>query len=255
MDVRHIESEVDLKLSLLAGDPLTTDNLIVHPLSLDDVKKIGYANYTRFLSLLTVNREELAKKVEEAREKTIFELFMTANDEGLMAAFLYALSIFLKEDINNMVFDNNLGIVFGARDIEKPIEEYQILNKDNFDDFAQILRYQNCLVDANEEYVKPVILDEKARKILEKIQKGKQKVEEIKKKRNASEDDADFSDIISAVSTKSNTYNKTNIWDLTVYQLYDEYKRLEAISSYETNIIAMVHGAKVDNLKHWSSKL
>ena len=65
----------------------------------------------------------------------------------------------------------------------------------------------------------------------------------------------DISDIISAVSSKSNTISKLNVWDLTLYQLYDEYKRLHAINQYEVNIQALMNGAEGIELKDWSAKL
>ncbi len=65
----------------------------------------------------------------------------------------------------------------------------------------------------------------------------------------------DFYSIVSAVSTKSNSINKLNVWDLTLHQLYDEFDRLQIIDGYNTSLAAMMQGAEIKDLKHWASKV
>ena len=62
---------------------------------------------------------------------------------------------------------------------------------------------------------------EKARRIWEKCQKGKAQM------RKASKQDINMElpNLIGAVAARSGGYTLLNIWDLTVYQLYDQFTR------------------------------
>ncbi len=94
---------------------------------------------------------------------------------------------------------------------------------------------------------------------MEIMENNRKKVEAKKKAKrlaeHGEEEQIDISDIISAVSQKSNTVDIFNIWNLTLYQLYDAYTRLELIDGYEFSIKAMMAGAENVDLKHWSSKI
>lgn len=257
MDIRNIPSDIDLRLSLLYGDEMTGNFLRVKPLTIGQIKKMGYMEYSKHLSILTLDKKEIVGDDPEYDGISLVEIVIHAKNEVLTNAFSEAISAFTGEDIDNLLINDKYGFVFGGLTLDRNAEDCIIVNGDNFPDLVQIIKYQNCLSSTNETYSKPNPADEKSRRILEKLKKGKEIVE--KAKQSASNDggdsNIDFADIVSSVSTKSNTYNKHNVWDMTVYQLYDEYKRLEAISSYETNILAMVQGAKIENLKHWSAKI
>jgi len=79
----------------------------------------------------------------------------------------------------------------------------------------------------------------------------RKKIEGKKKKQQSDDGDGeiDISDIISAVSSKSHSINKLNVWQLTLYQLYDEYARLELIDNYDFSIRAMMAGAEKNRFK------
>ena len=49
--------------------------------------------------------------------------------------------------------------------------------------------------------------------------------------------------------------SKKDLLNYTMFQIYDEYKRLIHIDQYDTNIMALMQGAKNVKLKHWSSKI
>ena len=65
------------------------------------------------------------------------------------------------------------------------------------------------------------VKNKRALKILGKIKKAKQKLS----KSNNSYVDTDLPNLISAIAAKSNSINLINIWDLTVYQLFEQFKK------------------------------
>lgn len=238
-----------MKLNLLAGNSLYSENIEVKPLYLREIAKIGYTEYSQYLGLLTLDKEKVIGGNRELEQFSLLEIIVLSENLELISLFGEALCFFLKQDSENLLVSAN-GFIFGGRDWEQSIEDCFIINGSNFNDIVQIIKYQNCLTSSSQPIEDAV--DEKVRRYQEKLRKAQEKVQEAKKSNGI---EMDFSDVVSAVSTKSNTYNKQNIWDLTVYQLYDEYKRLEAISSYEVSIMAMINGAKIDDLKHWSSRI
>ena len=56
---------------------------------------------------------------------------------------------------------------------------------------------------------------------------------------------------------KARGYTLFNVWDLTIYQLYDQFKRLQLKEDYETGtqmLLAGVDSKKVD-LQYWIKKI
>ena len=76
------------------------------------------------------------------------------------------------------------------------------------------------------------------------MRKNREKIEE---KKAEDSDPLDFYDIVSSVTTRSNSINKLNVNQITIYQLYDEFSRLGMIDTYENSIQASMMGAKLEN--------
>jgi hypothetical protein len=258
MDIRNVEGNVDLKMNLLCGDEMTCDKLVVKPLTIRKIKEIGFMNYNRFLSVVTLDVKSLTNYNPDLEGMSIIDRVIKSRNDMLISSFSEAMGAFLNEDVNDLLINDTLGFVFGGKNLDRDAKTCNVVDSSNFSDFIKIIKYQNCLVEASEKYVNEAPASDKAKLILEKLKKGKEMVEKAKslaKNSSSKSSDTDFADVISAVSTKSNNFNRSNIWDSTVYQLYDEYKRLEAISSYEINIAAMIQGAKIDDLRHWAAKV
>ena len=144
---------------------------------------------------------------------------MIAEDRKLREQYIYVLEFFFVENVSwddytRMFYtyldtdENGVPIPVGA--ISKPIwnelcdailQRCGVKNKDSKDD-------------------KPKFKNKIAEKIWLKTQEGKKKQKEKESK------SMELPNIISAVSAFSKTLNIINIWDLTVYQTYDQFKRL-----------------------------
>lgn len=252
------QSELDLKLKLLAGKEFYVDNICIKPKTLRDIVDIGHEKYMAFLGILTTKAENYLDEdaMKEIRliskdEITMLDVVVFSQDEEMLELFINACGFFLGVDTAHVHYKSELGFVFG--DINTVgMEDLIIVGKDNFREISYVIMYQNCVKNPeSSDFYRPK--NDKAREIIEKLKKNREKVEKAKRAQNNGEVDIDLHSIISSVSAKSPTISKFNIWDLYVYQLYDEYKRLEKISSYETSILAMMNGAKINDLKHWST--
>ena len=87
-----------------------------------------------------------------------------------------------------------------------------------------------------------------------KLAKAKAKAEKAAKERDKG---ISFSDIVSSLCAYGIGYTLFNIWDLTIYQLYDQFKRCQMKEDYETGtqmLLAGVDSKKVD-LQYWMKKI
>lgn len=231
---------------------MNVGDLQVKPITLREIKDIGYIQYNQYLSVLTLKKEELILESKDI-DISVFELIIKSDSQMLKDLLVGAISFFLREKKDEVLVHHLYGLIFGGT-VKNPKDCF-IVDNDNYGELVEVIKLQNGIVTISEfDNFSPE--NDKANSIIAKFKKGREEVKKAKAKKDKGDgSNIDFADIVSAVSTKSNTYNKTNVWDLTIYQLYDEYKRLEMISGYETSIMAMVQGAKVDNLKHWSASM
>ena len=122
-----------------------------------------------------------------------------------------------------------------------------IINKEIYQKILEIIAEINCLkVNKQQE----TYANEKARKMAEKIQQAKQKRSSVQSK-----DSISLADIISAVASRKESLNLLNIWDLTIYQLYDHYNRLIAEDEFDIHAMNYAYWGGEFKCKHWSKQL
>ncbi|AYP68254.1 hypothetical protein PQE75_gp225 [Bacillus phage vB_BcoS-136] len=277
-------SELDLKIVLLGGGSIRVENLNVIPYKLGEIKDYGYTKYMKNLQWVSLSIDDfinsvldLEKKIFLEQEKPnlkTFDFYIKLGGEELQKSLLRTLSMIFKTDDIRILSTGVIAIDFvkkgiitideyGEMTINEDVlesigeDEITIITRDNFDDLTTVIKLQNYLEKPKSDKSEENPVDEETKMLQEHMKKMREKVE-AKKNRQRQDDgesDIDISDIISAVSSKSNSINKLNIWELTLYQLYDEYARLELIDNYDLSIKAMMAGAEKVDLKHWSSKL
>lgn len=279
--------EVDLKLVLLSGEGIKAENLSIKPYTLAEIKKYGYTKYIQNLQWISLSIDDFINSIEDEVKKEFLE---EQNEEGLLSTLdfytkiggqdfyettLQAISMIFRTKDVRILDDGSIALNFVNKGIFKydengelyvdqkvlenlTKEELTVIHKDNFDEIVHIVKLQNYLQKPKpkEDELNPA--NEEVRKLQEHMRKMREKVEQVKKQQqeNDGEDrEVDIADIISAVSSKSHSINKLNIWDFTLYQVYDEYARLELIDNYDFSIRAIMAGAEKVDLKHWSSRL
>lgn len=198
------------KLKLLAGDErIEIDGIVFKQPKLRDIKDIGLQTYYAYISFLLVSAEEYLISIKredlipffKQHNLTMFDVYRDNSYERQF--FIEALSFFIDGEIE---FKNGKFL----------INNTNIINKEIYQKILEIIAEINCLkVNKQQE----TYANEKARRIAEKIQQAKQKRSSVQSKNSIS-----LADIISAVASRKESLNLLNIWDLTIYQLYDHYK-------------------------------
>lgn len=279
--------ELDLKLSLLSGGNIQVENITIEPYKIGEiVNKYGQSRYMKNLQWVSLSVEDFIDSISDKEKKTFleeqkntlksFDFYAKLGGEEMLESLIEALSMIFRTDDVRMLSEGVIAIDFVKLGIltiedngdfsvnEKMLDslredEIKVIHRDNFDDIINVIKLQNYLEKPSSKVGKAAEdnpADEATRKLMEHMQKMREKVDAKKKVQQGNDGESiDISDIISAVSSKSNSINKLNIWELTLYQLYDEYARLELIDNYDFSVRAMMAGAEKIDLKHWSSKL
>jgi hypothetical protein len=226
------------KIRLLAGLPIKLYNVDLYPLTLRDVAIMGYEEYYTKIYYLTAEPKDfnLSKDID-IDSITIFDIILSN---------MYYSDEKHREDIINMletVFRQKVMFAYCKSCFYiGDIKNNNIINKDNYIELKKALKLQNGIKDKKEEFK---CANSKAEEIRQKILKGRQKLN-----KNI---EPTFEDLVSALASKGNGLNILNIWDLTVYQFYNQLIRTQMIEDYNINIKSLLAGAKKEdvNLKYY----
>lgn len=246
---------LDLRLKLLSGDSFYVDGVgKLIPPTLKDIVSIGYRRYSYLVGLLTIDVSKETGDAEVAKLFNGFDVIATSKDEEIKKDLVEAVKFFFSEE-KNVRYSKEFNRVEIGR-VKIPFEKDRAIDRENYDQIRAIVELVACIkpVGVGSNDYNPE--SEKARQIIEKLRASKEKIRKQKASSRSDDDseDMDVSDMISAVSAMSNSLNIKSIWDITMYQLIDQYKRLEIISQYDFSMNAIFHTGKVD-IKHWSSKI
>lgn len=284
-DFRNLK-EVDIRLLLLKGSDMKVENLVIKPYKLGEITEYGYSNYMQNIQWTSISIDDFIASTADENKASIlkkqkdklkaFDFYYKLGGEHVLMMLLESLKMIFRTD-DVLVLDLEKGVIaidFMKKGIaskgdkgniivnEEVLDslsedEITIVHRDNFDDLVEVVKLQNYLASPNKDK-SPNPVDERTRQLIEQMEINRKKVAEKKKAQQASsgeDNDIDISDIVSAISGKSSSINRLNIWDLTLYQLYDEYSRLEIIDNYNFSLKAMMAGAENVELNHWSSKI
>lgn len=240
--------DVDIELKLLAGKPLYIPNAgFLYQATLGDIVKLGFNKYIQYVSYFVADIKDLINTNEinlPLDEITTLDLMLIHPQ--LQEYLGEAIRFFFKEEL--VEFFPDFGVVI-LGELQENLEDNRIISKENFHIISKYIKlFHRMKTEEDKENFNPS--NKKAQEILNRIKKTKEIVNKLKEKKQS---DITITDLISAVTAKSNNINKFNVWDLTYYQFMDEYHKLTAIDEYDKLFSSLVAGAdsKKIKLKHW----
>ena len=236
-------NENDLFSKFLMAKPIELKGIgTLQPITINEISKVGFSVYNQYLSILCISSDDISEMLDLEDDRVIepFEFIINNclyGDESFRNQIMDAFNFFFKDEIG--FYET----YFCVGDISR----CKFIQKSNYNFFIDILKQMNC--------VNPNVEKEKPKNEAEK--KFWKKLKEIRAKYEKHKDTMDINDIISAVAAKHPSINLLNVGSLTIYQLIDQYRRLNSIEQYDLNINSLIHGcdSKNVNLKHWSGKL
>ena len=225
----------------LSPAPITLSIGTVKKPTLDEISKITFGRFYFYESLMTSSAQDYygiilgdvetiwTQMNEDERDKaTMYDMILV--DKELQRFFMEMFNFFMEEDVYYL--DGFFIVMKPGCDFDGQLNIDTIrgvIQKSNFNEVLGILR-QVCCIGGDEEPEKELkFKNKKAREIYEKIQKGKKKQAEAKKK----DMNLSIPNIISSVANKHSSLNLVNIWGLTIFQLLDSFNRLQSNAVYD----------------------
>lgn len=176
---------------------------------------------------------------DEQRDSiTMWELITLEPD--VVPGYLEMLNFFFVERV---IFREGVFMVVDTDDYKTPDDELDINNNNlrgmlhhNF--FLEVLDIiqQICCLKSGKKAVDINSLNfktGKARRLYERMLKAKEEQSRIEAKKNAK--DFAIPNVISSVAAKSNNLNIINIWDATLFQLFDQFNKLRSSDVHYIN--------------------
>lgn len=229
----------DLELKLLAGMPIYIDGLgELKCLKLKEIIEMNESKYNQYLSSLLFDKSQIEELENE--KITNFELFTSLNytDLSFREIVSESLTLFFGEEA---YYVEDYGIFYFGE-----LSEERILVEDKYEEMRHILRVSNNISQEEEEDYKAG--NERAKKFMEKLKKKKKEAAKYKKQ------EINLHSLISGLAWKSNNLSIKEIFDLTVYQLYDGYFRVENIDNYN-NVIRGIYAGTINGKEINLSKI
>lgn len=244
---------------LLDNEPIYIKDVgTLKPPTLRDIKKI-YNLYETFIVLTTCNVKNYLQLVglndkyneEEIETLDLYNLIVT--NEKMRNLYLTMFSFFICE---NVTYDDNNKVFIVWKEIyDKYTEETKyivvgLINKDNFNNVRSCIAQLNYLSTKNIQ--PPKYKNKRAEKIAAKIAKGQS---EMSKKSN-SDLKLDLPHMISKYcADNKNGINLLNVFDLTVYQFYDQFRQHNHIRQSNLQDAIYSHSVSYSDTKFYDPEL
>lgn len=230
---------------LLSPDPVNIPGIggILSP-RLRDISSIGIQTYQYYLSVLLLDlksyftmlgQEEQYKSLSDKEKSQIYLFDLLTINEQSINLLQSVLNFFIKENViyssqDKCFFVQNDDAVIGT------------VTKETYPQICDFICQRNCM-KANQEEAFSNVKSKKALEIMKKLQKGRTE----KTKQTKSDKNMELGNIISAVANKSHSLNILNIWDLTVYQVWDCFSRLSNNTIYNIQSMSVAAWGNKDH--------
>ena len=248
-----MNSTDDKVLKFMCGLPVMYgDVCLVKSPFLKDIAAEGLSKFYQYLSFMTIKKpimenEEIQKLLSPLSDFEYLVLLAQMEPENhkiISAAFQF------------FTDDKPIFLTQPTRIVLGDATEKRVLTKDNFMGFSELVSLACAMRDPKEDTIEFLDSDTpRVRALKEKMLKGRRDREEAKKKakRQSGEKELELSDLVASLAIGSNTYNMSNVWDLTYYAFQDQLKRMSWREEFDINTRASLAGAKLDKnkLSHW----
>lgn len=232
-------------LDLLSPEPISIPGVcnVLSP-RLRDISQIGYETYQYYLSVLLMDVKTYFAMLgeqdtydrlseEEQAEWNIFDCFLASRQTRNLLQEI--LDFFIQETVHFSPIKHCFLVQKGDIDTGS-------ITAENYPELCTLIYKRNCIQPQTETNLSK-IKSKKAIEIIKKLQKGRSE----KNRQTKADKNMELGNIISAVAGKSPTLNLINIWDLTVFQLWDNFSRLSHNSIYAIQSMSVAAWGNKDN--------
>ena len=215
--------------------------------------------------VLDVKKQYEELNTEEKLSISFYDLLM--YDELLICSFIEAFNFFFEEEVDFVVNGNEITdaqfsfITYNKIDTPQKIKlnngnEYStiktnrelvgVINRSNFKDVVDIILQRNSVQMEEEitaEDLTKVKNKNKVMQLMEKMKKGQKQLDKTREKKREEKgmaSDTELANIISCVAAKNhNGLNMINIWDMTIYNLYEQFKLIRENNIHDAETLSV----------------
>lgn len=241
------------KLTLLSGAPIDCDDtFIIKQPTIYEIGSIGEKQFFEYLGMLFIT-------IDNVQDETIKEKYGQLSKMNFLALLILS-SVEILKNINIIfihildgylltINPKNLKLELIRKNEDEKIDTI-VLTDELWDKMCDIVTQIFCIPpQKKKENKKPT---SKLEEIKAKLSRGKDKVQEIKRKKT--ENDGMLDNYVSAVAIGAHIPITTIFKEYTMYQLIDQIKRLNRYNEYDLSIRAAMVGSK-EKIKYYTDKL
>lgn len=241
---------MDIRLALMCGSdiPIPELHLTLHQPKIKEIALIGETDFFIASQCLNVNKTLIQQGNFILDEISNFQVFMTVMTEQETKDKRQAV-----QKLFSLMFPN-YSVLFTPRSImfQKDGEETITIDETNFNLIQDICRQVFCVSNQENQQAGYNPANERARKIAEKLMKGRQKVAELK----GIEKISIFTQYLSTLAVGLGSMSLQDLMELTMFQIYDLIERYQLWLSWDIDIKSRLAGAKPDGQpENWMKNL
>lgn len=183
-----------------------------------------------YTKVLQEGGKELWNAIPDEQKQTLTMYDLILNQEHLQTLYSEIFEFFFGDHVT---FLEGFFVLFEGdfeQGTEIPLENIRgVISDKTFPQVLEAIQQVCCIYDKEDAVEEQRFKNAFARKLFEKMQKAA--------KEQAAQKKADLNltipNIISSVSSRHPSINPINVWDLTVFQLLDQFARLQGDAMYE----------------------
>ena len=231
---------MDTRLTLMCGTdfPVPECQLVIHQPRIKEIALIGEQDFFSGIQCLCLNKSMFVKDETVLQNTNNFQIFMTIMSEKETADKKASV-----QQVCTLLFPKHK-VMFTPRSIIlSGGNEAITIDESNFEALQSALTDICCLKTGPMDQQSFNPANEQARKIAEKLMRGRQRVAEQKGQTNVSV----FSQYLSILTIGLNSMSIHDIMDLTMYQLYDLIERYMLYVNWDMDVRCRLAGGKPDS--------
>ena len=231
---------MDLRLGLMCGIDLPIPELqaTIHQPKIKEIAFVGEKDFFLGVQCLCIDKNIIANQGESLLVNTNnFQIFMTMMKEKEMAE--------KKDSVINvfsLIFPK-YKTLFTPRSIILQSDTQIMIDDSNFEILQEYLKEIFCFKSSMSQELGFNHANDTAKKIADKLMRGRQRVAEL----NGSANVSIFSQYLSMLTVGLDSMSLQDLMDLTMFQLFDLVERYQLYINWDIDIRSRLAGAKSDN--------
>ena len=230
---------MDLRLGLMCGIDLPIPELqaTIHQPKIKEIAFVGEKDFFLGVQCLCIDKNIIANQGESLLVNTNnFQIFMTMMKEKEMAE--------KKDSVINvfsLIFPK-YKTLFTPRSIILQSDTQIMIEDSNFEILQEYLKEIFCFKSSMSQELGFNPANDTAKKIADKLMRGRQRVAEL----NGSANVSIFSQYLSMLTVGLDSMSLQDLMDLTMFQLFDLVERYQLYINWDIDIRSRLAGGKPD---------